>query len=130
MLKKNYVVFMSAGTMVAEDTTKEIDTWDINVALKMSKEITERHNSHPYGFYFMTRGRNDNDLDSKVISKSGMYYINGIVETLAEIKAKHNPKDAILISNMECNGWNKVVRTCNPYSWTQPLREDDVVVNI
>lgn len=130
MIKKDYVEFLSAGTFVSESTTKEINGWDVNKALEIAKSITERYESHPYGFRFFTRGREDYELDSRIIEKSGTYYINGTVETLDEIKAKNDPNNRILISNMECNKWNKVVTTCNPYKWTQPLYENDKIVNL
>lgn len=129
-MQKHFVKFLSAGTFVAEETTKEIDSWDIEKAKQMSKEITERYGARPYGFCFITKGRSDTDLDSKVIDQSGVYYINGVVETLEELKAKNDPNNRILISNMESNGWDKVVTTCNPYKWTQPFTENDAVVTV
>lgn len=129
-MQKHFVKFLSAGTFVAEETTKEIDSWDIEKAKQMSKEIVERYGARPYGFCFITKGRSDTDLDSKVIDQSGVYYINGVVETLEELKAKNDPNNRILISNMEGNGWDKVVTTCNPYRWTQPFTENDTVITI
>lgn len=129
-MEKHFVRFLSAGTFVAEETVKAIDSWNVDRATEMAKEITERYGAKPYGFKFFTKGRKKTDLDSKIVAESGMYYINGIVETLEEIKAKNDPKNRILISNMECNGWNKVVTTRNPYVWTQPFNENDNVINV
>lgn len=129
-MQKHFVKFLSAGTFVAEETTKEIDSWDIEKAKQMSKEIVERYGARPYGFCFITKGRSNTDLDSKVIDQSGVYYINGVVETLEELKAKNDPNNRILISNMEGNGWDKVVTTYNPYRWTQPFTENDTVITI
>ncbi|MBQ3022110.1 MAG: hypothetical protein IJD91_02120, partial [Clostridia bacterium] len=91
---------------------------------------TERYGAKPYGFRFFTKGRTEADLDSRVVAESGTYFINGVVETLEEIKAKGDPNNRILISNMECNGWDKVVTTHNPYKWTQPFTENDAVVTV
>lgn len=129
-MKKHFVKFMSPGTFVAEETVKEIDSWDVAKAIDMAKEIIERYNSKPYGFKFFTRERNDDELDSKITQCSGTYYINGVVETLEEIKAKCDPNNRILISNMENNRWNSVVTTYSPWKWTQPFGENDHVVNI
>jgi hypothetical protein len=129
-MEKNYVKFLSAGTFMAEETTKEIDNWDINKAVEMSKSVTERYGAKPYGFYFITRSRKEDELDSRVSKESDMYYLNGTVQTLEELKKENNPNNRILISNMECNGWDRVVTTCNPWKWTQPLRDNDVVINI
>lgn len=129
-MEKHFVEFYSAGTFVAEETVKEIDSWDVNKAIEMSRNITERYGAKPYGFRFITRGRTDTDLDSKVIAQSGTYFINGDVKTLEEIKAEGDPNNRILISNMESNGWNKVVTTHNPYKWTQPFEANDTVVTV
>ncbi len=129
-MERHFVKFLSPGTFVAEETVKPIDSWDIHKAIAMSKEIRERWGATPYGFQFITRARGEEDLDSKVVKSSGIYYINGVVETLEEIKAKHDPSNRILISNMECNGWDKVVTTCNSYRWTQPFNSEDAVVTV
>ena len=129
-MKKHFVKFYSAGTFVAEESVKEVDSWDVDKAVAMSKDITERYGAKPYGFRFITRGRTDKDLDSKIVAESGMYFINGVVETLDEIKAKGDSNNRILISNMECNGWDKVVTTKNPYVWTQPFGKNDKIINV
>ncbi len=94
----------------------------------MSKEITERYDATPYGFYFTTRERKRNELDSKVVKESGMYYLGGKVWTLKELKARQSPNDKILISNMECNELDKVVETVGKWKWMRPLWEGDVVL--
>ena len=129
-MEKHFVRFLSAGTFVAEETVMPIEEWDVDQAIEMAKNITERYGAKPYGFQFVTKGRTDKELDSKVINRSGIYYINGVVETLSQVKAKGNPGDRILISNMESNGWDKVVTTYNPYKWTQPFNEGDSVVTV
>lgn len=127
-LKKCFVIFFSPGTFCAEQSEKPIDDWDINIAVKMARKIKERYNATPYGFCFTTRERKDDELDSKEVKRSAMYYLGGEVLTLEQIKARNDPTDKILISNMECNGWKKVVDNRNSWRWTQPLRDGDVVV--
>lgn len=129
-MKKHFVIFCSPGTLTAETSEKSIKSWNVDDAIKMSLEITERHGATPYGFYFITRERKSKDLDSKVVKNSGMYYLGGKIETLEEIKAKNNPEDKILISNMECNGYKKIVTNYNSYKWTQPLFDGDIVLNM
>lgn len=129
-MKKHFVEFFSPGTFVAESSVHPVDSWDVDEAKKISLQICERYGSKPYGFQFFTRARTDDELDSKVIAKSGIYYINGVVKTLEEIKAENNPNDRILISNMESNGWDRVVTTYSPYKWTQPFECGDAVVVI
>ena len=128
MVKKHFVTFYSAGTFMAETTTKEIEEWDVNIALYMAKSIKERYGATPYGFKFITKAREDDELDSKQVDSSGMYYITGKKLTLDELIAEHNSSNRILIDNMKCNGWNSIVRITEPYAWTQPLYDEDVVL--
>jgi hypothetical protein len=128
-MKKHYVVFYSPGTFFAEQSTKEIKSWDIKKAKDMVKGIKERYNAIPYGFQFITKSRGIKDLDSKVIKQSPMYYLGGEVLTLKQVIAKNDPKDKILISNMENNGYKRIVINRNSWMWTQPLKDDDIVLD-
>jgi hypothetical protein len=127
-MEKHFVEFLSPGAFVAESTTKPISSWDIEAAVLMASEITERYNAKPYGFRFITRARSDDDLDSRVTAKSGIHYLGGKVMTLDQVKARNDPNDRILISNMEGNGWDRIVTNDNSWRWTQPLMKDDVVL--
>lgn len=127
---KHFVRFYSPGTLTAETTIKPINKWDKSKAIQMSKEIKERHGALPYRFCFFCRGRKTGDLDSDMIATSRMYYLGGIVKTLEEIKSEKDRKNRILISNMEGNKWNKIVINNNSYTWTQPLKDKDEVLNI
>lgn len=128
-MEQHFVRFYSPGTLVAEQTQKTIDSWDIEKAKQIAKDITERYGAKPYGFCFVTRQRDDDELDSKEVKKSGMYYLGGEIVTLEDLKRKNDPDDKILISNMEYNDWNEIVRNQNSWSWTQPLKEGDTVLN-
>lgn len=127
-MQKNFVTFLSPGTITAEQTTQPIESWDQNLAIKLSEKIVERHNARPYGFYFTTRERKDNELDSHEIARSPMYYLGGEVFTLKQLQEIGDPKNAILIKNMECNGWDCVIINKNSWQWTQPLLKGDVVL--
>ena len=127
-MTKHFVTFYSPGTFMAEATTKEIASWDIKKAQRMAKSITERYGARPYAFRFTTRVRGPKDFESKQKKQSHLYYIGCKVETLAEVKARNDPKEAILISNMEGNKWDKIVRTVEGWRWTQPLHKGDVVL--
>jgi hypothetical protein len=59
-----------------------------------------------------------------------MYYLGGKIITLEELKARKSPNDSTLISNMECNDWDKVVETNNSWRWIQPLRKGDKIVEL
>lgn len=127
-MKKEFVVFLSPGTFVSEQSEKEIKSWDTDKAMEMAHEITERHGATPYGFYFKTRGRNDNDLDSKTIKESGMYFLGGRILTLADVK-KEMPNERILISNMEGNGYKRVIINTNSWKSVHPFNDDDTLLD-
>jgi len=128
-MKQHFVTFLSPGTIFFEETSKPIDSWNIEEAKKMARDIKERHGATPFAFYFTTRARTEKELDSKQVKKSFKYYLGGKVETLAEVKARNLPDERILLSNMECNGWDRIVTNTNSWKVTQPLFADDVVLD-
>ncbi len=127
-MKQHFVTFYSPGTFVAETTTQPIHAWDVDLAKAMARKIKERHGATPYGFQFETRGRSDEDLDSHVTATSPLYYLGGKVETLAEVKARATEDDRILLSNMECNGYERIITNTNSWKSTHPLQPTDVVL--
>lgn len=128
-MEKHFVTFNSPGTFFHETTTKPIESWDVKAAQAMAAEITERYNAKPFCFYFTTRSRTEDDLDSKVTATSPTYYLPHCkVETLSEIKERDDPADSILISNMECNDWPRVVTTTEGWKVTVPFKEGDVLL--
>jgi hypothetical protein len=129
-MRKHFVVFFSPGTLFAEQTEKPIESWDVDKAVKLAKSIKERYDARPYGFQFITKARSAKDLDSKVIERSGMYFLGGKVETIQEIEARNDPKEEILRSNMRSNGFDKVVVNDNSWRWTQPLGKNDKVLKV
>lgn len=128
MMQKHFVTFYSPGTFVSETTKKPIETWDVDLAVAMMTDIEERYDARPYGFRFSTFARSDEDLDSKEVAASPMHYVGGKVETIDEVRQRRDPSERILLSNMECNGWSRVWSTTHGWKWTQPLRDEDVVV--
>lgn len=127
-MKKHFVTFMSPGTFVSETTTKEVQHWGIEKAVKMADSIKERHGATPYGFYFTTRERKANEFDSKQINRSPTHYLGGKILTLQEVENRNNPDDKILISNMRNNGFDKVIENTNSWKVVQPLHKDDIVL--
>ena len=129
-MKKHFVTFFRPGTFVAEETTKEIASWNIEKAKKMSETVKKRYGATPYAFQFITRARSKKDLDSKIIKRSGMYYLSGRIWTLLELKNRNNPEDKILMSNMECNRWERVIENNNSWKWIQPFYENDQILRM
>lgn len=126
-MKQNFVRFFSPGTFVAESTTKEIASWNVPKALEMMADIEERYGARPYGFQFFTKKRGWRDFEPKEVDRSGMYYVNCKVQTVEDIEAE-GPASAVLLQNMKSNGWDKVVSSTKGWSWTQPLREGDILL--
>jgi hypothetical protein len=129
-MKKHFVTFYSPGTLVAETSTKPIDSWDVERAIEMSKSIKERYGALPYGFQFSTKTRKNDELDSKVTERSNFYWLGGTVKTLADVKAENDSTNKILISNMEINGYNEIITNNNSWQWTQPFTENDILLDI
>lgn len=129
-VKKNFVTFYSPGTFVHEETTKPIEEWDVAEAQRMAADIVERYDARPFCFVFSTMERGPKDLDSHETKRSGRYYLGGTVETLEQIKARATDDDRILVSNMECNKWDRIVTTDTPWRVSQPLEANDVVLKV
>ena len=127
-MKKHFVTFLSPGTFVHEETTKPIDSWDVDKAREMARAIKERHGATPFAFVFSTRQRGPLDLDSKEVAHSGRYYLGGKVETLEEVEARQDPNEDTLRFNMRCNEWHRIITNRNSWKITQPLETDDVVL--
>lgn len=127
-MKKHFVTFFSPGTFVSEQSTKDIESWDVSVAKKMAETIVERHNAIPYGFQFTTRERTEDDFDSKEVDRSNTYFINCKIETITEIEERNDPDENILRSNMRCNGYDSVAVTTKGWKGTYPIQKGDVVL--
>jgi hypothetical protein len=128
-MQQHFVTFLSPGTFVHEQTTKPIDSWDVETATGMAAEITERYNAKPFGFYFSTSRREDDELNSSQVARSAMYYLGGKIETLAEVKARNDPSERILVANMEGNNWDRIIVNTNSWKVVQPLEAGDVVLD-
>ena len=129
-MKKRFVVFYSPGTFFTEDTTREIDTWDVKTAIEMARAVNERYGARPFGFRFILRERKEDELDSRVTEQSPMYYLGGRLLSLQDIIDRNDPKDAILISNMRSNDYKQVVENTNSWKTTQPFYDTDILLDV
>ena len=116
-MQQHFVTFYSPGTFVSEHTTKPIASWNVATAKRMARHISERYGATPYGFQFTTRARTEKELDSKLVKTSPMYYLGGVVETLADVKARATKDDDTLIWNMETNKIRRIITNTN--SWKE-----------
>lgn len=128
--EQNFVSFFSPGTLVPEVTRKEIDTWDTEQAVLMSRDILERHGATPYGFSFSKWARTADELDSSKVESSPMYYLGGTVRTAEEILAGTDERESILRSNVEVNGFARLWTSTTGWKVTFPLEDEDVVLAV
>src|SRR5215469_2666745 len=132
-MTKHFVTFYGPGTFFDESETREIASWNVKLAQVMAKGVKLRYGARPFGFQFSTRTRSEQDFDSRQSKQSPMYYLNGIVETLDDVKRRNSPDEKILRSNMKGNGWHRIVRNdpkskVKNWAWCKPLNDDDVVL--
>ena len=123
------VTFYSPGTMFPEETTRDIESEDPLEAVCMASTIVERHNAVPHSFRFTVWEKpepiEDREFEAKKLRSSGMYFIDGKVETLEEVEARHDPSEKILLSNMRNNDFSKIVVCCDHWKSTYPFRPED-----
>ena len=127
-IKKNFVTFYSPGSFVSETEDREIETWDVEQACDMARTIKARYNAIPYAFQFYTKGRSDAELDSSVIDRSGLYYINCNKLSKEQIADEYGTS-SILYRNMENNRWEYIARTIIGWKGHYPIENDDVVLD-
>jgi len=126
-MKKRYVTFFSPGTFTAEQTTQCVASWDVKHALKILPDIVERHGATPYCFQFYTMKRGLRDMTPHEIDRSPRYFIDCKVQTLEDVEAE-GPASATLAQNMRTNNWDRIATTTKGYKWSQPMKENDVVL--
>jgi hypothetical protein len=135
--KKHYVTFYSPGSFCDEMREVEIHGWSPPLAVELSRKVVERYGSRPYGFSFCTKIVSDKipdgfggelSVEPKTVEKSGMYYVNGKMKTIEDVKAENDPGNRILIANMESNGWSCVVETNNGFKHTSVFNNGDQIV--
>ena len=129
-MRRHFVEFMSPGTFVCEVTTRPIEAWDVEQAVAMAADIVERYNATPFGFRFITRERGLEDLDSRITSRSGMYYLEGRIDRVADIEARARDDERILLLNMKANGWDEVFVNTKGMPWTVPLHPGDTILKV
>jgi len=128
-MKKHFVKFYSPGTIVSEETSKEIDSWDVEKAKSMARSVMERYGATPYAFQFQTWERNEDEMNSHLSAFSCLYYLGGKVRTAEEILAGTDSNEEILRKNVENNNIERVIENTNSWKVTRPLEKDDVVLD-
>ena len=119
---KTYVEYLYPGIIVSEGDSKKIEKRDVELA---KNEMP----NNSFGFKFKERTEVET-TDGEILfgnfkNESGWYYI-GEEYSLDRVR-KEKPNQRILISNMECNHWNRMVMT--KFGQSFPLNENDVVLS-
>lgn len=129
-MKRHLVTFYSPGTFFSEETSKVIDSWDVEKAVEMSKTVLERYDARPYGFRFSTSEQKDGEWGIKEVAKSPMYWLGGTIYTLEELESKNDPDDRILISNLKSNHYTRCIVNTNSWKFTGILEDEDIILEI
>lgn len=138
MSLKHFVTFYSPGTLFSESTTKQIESWDPSLAVKLADDVLERYDAKPYGFRFETRvvvpdvpdGQGGFlKVETRLVNESGTYFLGGKLETLDEVEGRNDPKESILRYNMRCDAGCIVCVNTNSFRHTQVFGENDFVID-
>lgn len=138
VIAKHYAVFYSPGTFFLEQTSKEIASWDIAEAVKLSKTIMERYNATPHSFRFETyntvesikaENGEEYEVKDKKVKSSGLYFLTGVLRTMNEVQAKNDPNERILMSNMKANRQPVIIENYNSFRFSCFFGEDDAIVD-
>jgi hypothetical protein len=124
MTEKHFVTFLSPGTFVSETTTQEIDRWDTILAMKMARDIRERHGAKPFGFYFETK--TSDGWEPKTVKSSGTYYLGGRLLTINDIP--DTKENETLRWNMKANDIETVIENTNSWKVTMPFDKNKDVL--
>lgn len=129
-ITKHFVTFFSPGTFMPEQDTKEVASWEVDEAVKMAGAIFERHGARPYAFRFYTSQRGEEDFEPSTTKRSNLYYLGGHLETLAEVEARADPKEEILLSNMRINGVAQIIVNNNSWRFAGAFGDDDILLDV
>jgi hypothetical protein len=127
-ITKHFVQFFHVHLGMADSYELPIDTWHVETACDMARNLVRDGTLRPFGFRFITRERGPNDLDSKVAGKSQMYYLGGTVRTLKDVERDNRPDEAVMRDNIRTNGWYGVVHTT--VGMTRQFEHGDVLLAV
>lgn len=129
-MKKHYVRFLSPGTFVSELSDVEIESWNVEKACEMARDVKARYSATPYGFTFFTRERSESEFEPKITAKSeGTYFLGGVIRKAEEILAGDDPKEETLRWNVKYNDFAGVITNTNSWKITLPFEKNDVLLD-
>lgn len=117
---KHYVEYVYPGCIVSESSKREVTD-------RIPELAREKMPEGAFGFRFMDRQEmtSNGETLSGEFKDIGSWHYEGTMYTIEEVKSLFPDKE-ILISNMECNHWNRVVKT--KFGQFINLNDGDVVL--
>jgi len=120
---KHYVEFLYPGSFMSETEVK-------NCSHRDPKRMLKAAGKQCFAFRFFDQevvNKEGEELRGKAKNYSGHYYPNAEILTIDDVKALTPRKDyKILISNLEMNDWDPVVRTQRGNF--QPFGKNDEII--
>lgn len=122
MVTKTFIRFFYPGVLFSETSDKEVPRRDPNATREFPKSC------YAFRFYDIDEetveafGRKETIRD-KAKNWSPTYYLGGEILNKAEVKRRGMK---IAHTNMECNGWDRVVLT--RYGQVFPVEDDEPVI--
>ncbi|PZM08070.1 hypothetical protein CPY51_30470 [Rhizobium tubonense] len=123
-MSKEYAVFLFNGSFTNTERPVQVPCRDVDRATEIAQQLTLQYGAPPFAFHFESRV---DSLDS-IGNRSGLYYLGGTIQTLAEIRAECNPSNQRMIWNLEARGIDKIVTNNCPCLACFPLRDEDQVL--
>jgi len=107
-----YAEMFEPGIICSESYNMKLGSWG-TVDEAKNKAISEVGGA--FGFNIKHRTEDfdgDEMLTGSWVNDTKTIYVKGTVKTLSQVKDQH-PNERILISNMECNKWDRVIMMPN-----------------
>jgi hypothetical protein len=121
-----YVRYLYPGAFFSEDSAHAVSGRDPARVAREAPDGVFAFELYDVAAMTVTIGGEQVEMKSRVLHKTGRYYINAEKLTAADVEAL--PGDhRVLADNMRCNGWDIMLR-CRTGNY-QPLQEGDEVVS-
>jgi hypothetical protein len=122
-----YVEYLEPGSFFPEEYVEEVQGRTLQQLAEKAKPRVFCFTTYKVTVGEVTLGGKSQKVTSNAFDKSKCVYIDGNVYTLAELKEQF-PENEILISNMEGNRWDRIIR-CRTGNW-QPFEKGDKLYSL
>ena len=91
-MTRHFVVFLRHGLFLSDASVElPVESWTLSEARRYRKT------QDGYGFFFITRERTDDELDSRIVAESGFHFLEGAYVPIEETE-RRGP--SILLDNL------------------------------